>query len=82
MAFTGPRTPARIGFFVCAWTDAAWFEMKRTTAPVITKSMHVALEDLKLDRLYVIHSGQHRFPLSNGSWRFRWISFIRRNFDV
>jgi hypothetical protein len=39
------------------------FEMKRTTAPTMTPSMHRALEDLKLDRLYVIHAGAHRFPM-------------------
>ncbi len=40
------------------------FEIKRTTAPSVTKSMKVAMESLKLNRLYVVHAGQHRFPLS------------------
>jgi hypothetical protein len=26
--------------------------------------MHIALEDLRLDRLYVIHAGEHSFPLA------------------
>ncbi len=41
------------------------FEFKHTSAPRTTKSMHVALEDLKLDRLDVIHAGEKTFPLSD-----------------
>ena len=39
------------------------FELKRTTAPTMTPSMHHALADLRLDALYVIHAGDHRFPM-------------------
>ncbi|MBI4953937.1 MAG: ATP-binding protein [Myxococcales bacterium] len=39
------------------------FEIKRTSAPRMTPSMHRALEDLSLDRLFVIHAGEHRFML-------------------
>lgn len=39
------------------------FEFKRTTAPSMTPSMHHALTDLRLDQLYVLHAGEHRFPL-------------------
>ncbi|MFN6338102.1 MAG: hypothetical protein ACK41W_05150, partial [Cyanobacteriota bacterium] len=31
--------------------------------PSTTKSMRVALEDLHLDHLYVVHPGAHRYPL-------------------
>jgi len=40
------------------------FEVKRTTSPHITPSMRSALEDLRLDRLDVIHAGAHSFPLA------------------
>ncbi len=40
------------------------FEFKRTTAPRITPSMRHALKDLKLDRLFVVHAGEHSFPLA------------------
>ncbi len=40
------------------------FEFKRTDAPKPTRSMHTALEDLTLDRLEVVHAGEHTFPLS------------------
>jgi predicted AAA+ superfamily ATPase len=40
------------------------FEIKRTTAPKITPSMRSAIADLGLDRLDVIHAGEHSFPLA------------------
>lgn len=49
------RGPRRLGF-----------EVKRTTAPTTTKSMHSAMESLRLDHLYVLHAGEHTFPLADG----------------
>lgn len=40
------------------------FEIKRTDRPATTKSMHVALSDLELDHLFVVHAGAHRFRLA------------------
>jgi len=40
------------------------FEMKRTTAPAVTRSMRTALNDLKLGRLDVVHAGPDTFPLA------------------
>jgi len=39
------------------------FEFKRTSAPAMTRSMHAALSDLKLDRLYVVFPGDSRFRI-------------------
>jgi uncharacterized protein len=39
-------------------------EVKRTAAPAMTRSMHVALEDLKLDKLYLVHAGDLRVKLA------------------
>ncbi|OGA71559.1 MAG: hypothetical protein A3G81_30295 [Betaproteobacteria bacterium RIFCSPLOWO2_12_FULL_65_14] len=41
-------------------------EFKRTTAPAVTRSMHVAAESLHLDRLYVVHAGTRSFELARG----------------
>ena len=38
-------------------------EFKRTSAPGMTRSMHSALTDLKLDRIFVVHPGRDRFRL-------------------
>ncbi len=40
------------------------FEIKRTSSPTITPSMRSALADLKLQRLHVVHAGQHTFHLA------------------
>ena len=39
------------------------FEFKYSERPSTTKSMRVAMEDLRLDHLYVVHPGEHSFPL-------------------
>ncbi len=43
------------------------FEFKYSDKPSSTKSMHVALSDLNLDHLYVVHPGSHNFPLGDKS---------------
>ena len=39
------------------------FEFKRSSAPSMTRSMHTALNDLKLDRLIVVFPGESRFGI-------------------
>jgi predicted AAA+ superfamily ATPase len=39
-------------------------EIKRADAPTLTKSMRVALTDLRLDRLLVLYSGARSYPLA------------------
>lgn len=39
-------------------------EIKRSDAPSLTPSMHIALQDLALDALYVVYPGQRRYPLA------------------
>jgi predicted AAA+ superfamily ATPase len=39
------------------------FEIKFSDRPTTTRSMRVALEDLGLDHLYLVHPGEHEFPL-------------------
>jgi uncharacterized protein len=41
-------------------------EFKRADAPTVTKSMRIAIDDLKLDKLYVVYPGPHRFMLADG----------------
>lgn len=40
------------------------FEFKFNEAPRPRKSMHIALQDLNLDHLYVVHPGRHSFPMT------------------
>ena len=55
------------------------FEFKRTAAPELTKSMRVALDDLRLERLDVIHAGERTFPLAE---RVRAVALARVLRDV
>ncbi len=38
-------------------------EFRRADAPKITRSMRIAIDDLKLDALYVVYPGEQRFKL-------------------
>jgi uncharacterized protein len=57
------RGPTRLGF-----------EVKRTVAPAVTPSMRIALGDLKLERVDVLHAGRDTFPLGE---RIRAVSIHR-----
>ncbi len=39
------------------------FEMKLTDSPRTTKSMHIALDNLRLEHLFVVYPGDQSFPL-------------------
>ncbi|HOP17770.1 MAG TPA: DUF4143 domain-containing protein, partial [Gammaproteobacteria bacterium] len=41
-------------------------EFKRSDAPAVTKSMRIAIDDLRLDELYIVYPGEHRFALGDG----------------
>lgn len=41
-------------------------EFKRADAPRVTPSMRIAMHDLKLDALYVVYPGLHRYKLADG----------------
>lgn len=39
------------------------FEFKYSDAPMMTRSMHIALSDLKLERIFVVYPGNEAYPL-------------------
>lgn len=41
-------------------------EFKLADAPEVTPSMRIAIDDLKLDALYVVYPGSHRFKMADG----------------
>jgi hypothetical protein len=41
------------------------FEFKLSESAGLSKSMHVALADLRLDRLDVVHGGTDTYPLTD-----------------
>lgn len=40
------------------------FEFKYADAPVVTRSLKTAYQDLKLDRVFIVHPGSQSYPLN------------------
>jgi predicted AAA+ superfamily ATPase len=64
--FWATHTGAELDLLVVAGRKRRGFEFKRTTTPKMTRSMHSALNDLKLTSLDVVHAGDRTFPLARG----------------
>jgi hypothetical protein len=41
------------------------FEIKRTSAPRLTRALRAAIEELDLDRLDLVHGGEATYPLAD-----------------
>ncbi len=55
---------AELDLLIATGTRRNGFEFKYTDRPASTRSMHMAIESLKLDSLTVIYPGERRFPLA------------------
>lgn len=55
---------AEVDLLVMRGNRRMGFEVKRTSAPSVTPSMRVALDDLRLERIDVLHAGKETFPLA------------------
>jgi len=64
--FWATHNGAEIDLLVVRGKTKLGFEIKRSEAPSVTPSMRAGMKDLKLQRLYVIHSGQDNYPLGEG----------------
>ncbi|HWW31564.1 MAG TPA: hypothetical protein VNY80_16225, partial [Steroidobacteraceae bacterium] len=40
-------------------------EIKRSDAPSLTPSMRIALDDLRLNKLWIVYPGRQRYDLNN-----------------
>jgi uncharacterized protein len=61
--FWATHAGAELDLLVVRGKTRLGFEIKRTTAPRATRSMHAAVSDLGLRSLTVVHAGEHSFPL-------------------
>jgi predicted AAA+ superfamily ATPase len=61
--FWATQAGAELDLLVVRGNRRLGFEFKRTVAPQVTKSMHIALGDLGLSSLDVVHAGDQTFPL-------------------
>ena len=62
-AFWASQAGAELDLRVQVGRRIVGIEVKRTDRPSVTPSMRIALADLDLDHLYVVHGGSHRFEL-------------------
>ncbi len=72
--FWAVHTGGELDLLVVRGQRRRGFEFKRSDSPRTTRSMHSALENLKLDRIDVIHPGRHTFPLGE---RIRAVALSR-----
>jgi predicted AAA+ superfamily ATPase len=59
------QSGAELDLLVFSQGKRIGFEIKLTDSPRTTKSMRIAMADLKLDHLFVVHSGSMRFMLDD-----------------
>jgi hypothetical protein len=63
--FWGTHGGAELDLLISRGGAKHGFEFKFTDAPATTKSMRVAMTDLKLKRLFVVYPGTRRFELDD-----------------
>lgn len=62
--FGAMHSGAELDLLVVRGARRVGFEFKYTAEPRLTRSMHTALADLRLDWLDVVHTGEQTFPLA------------------
>jgi len=77
--FWATHSGAEIDLLVVRDNRRIGVEIKRTTTPRTTRSMHAARESLHLDQTVVIHAGDQSFPLAEG---IRAVAFARLRDDL
>jgi predicted AAA+ superfamily ATPase len=63
--FWATHQGAELDLLVVEGTRRRGFEFKRTDAPGVTRSMRIAIEDLGLETIDVVHAGVNSYPLSD-----------------
>jgi uncharacterized protein len=63
--FWATHQGAELDLLMFRGRDRIGVEFKRSDAPSVTASMRIAMKDLKLDALYVVYPGSHRFRLGD-----------------
>ena len=64
--FWATHQGAELDLLVMRGRERRGFEFKRTVAPEVTKSMTIAMADLQLTSIDVIHTGKETYPLTKG----------------
>jgi hypothetical protein len=64
--FWATHQGAELDLLMFRGTQRIGVEFKRADAPRVTPSIRIAMHDLKLDALYVVYPGLHRYSLGEG----------------
>jgi uncharacterized protein len=64
--FWSTHSGAELDLLIVRGKRRLGFEFKHSSQPAPTTSMRVAMKDLKLDKLVVVHAGNDSFPLGDG----------------
>lgn len=62
--FWGTYAGAELDLVIMRGNRRLGFEVKRTSSPSVTPSMRIALDDLRLESIDVVHAGRETFPLA------------------
>ena len=65
--FWATHQGAELDLLLLKGSQRIGIEFKRADAPTMTKSMHIAIDNLKLDALYVVYPGAQRYLLAPGA---------------
>ncbi|MCP3957135.1 MAG: hypothetical protein GY719_04725 [bacterium] len=77
--FWATHAGAELDLLVIRGQRRLGFEFKLASAPRLTRSMHTALSDLGLERLDVVHAGEHTYPPSE---QVRAVALARLDEDL
>jgi len=77
--FWATHQGAELDLLVARGGKRLGFEFKHTIAPEVTKSMKIALDDLKLSSLDIIHLGKETYPLTK---HIRAVAIERLHEDI
>lgn len=75
--FWGTQGGAELDLLISTYGRKEGYEFKYTDSPKVTKSMHVAIEDLKLSKLTVIIPGDDTFSLADNITVCGLSSFVK-----
>lgn len=78
--FWSTQAEAELDLFVFKDGKKIGFEFKYLDAPKTTKSMHIVINDLKLDKLFVIYPGEINYHLTENIFVCGLESFVKNNF--
>jgi uncharacterized protein len=64
--FWATHQGAELDLLLLKGSQRVGVEFKRVDIPKVTKSMQIAIDDLKLDALYIVYPGLHRYIIQPG----------------